>query len=183
MNRRANSRKWKLAVKIALVCVLAADATLGVVSWRVASEAPESQAQKLAQLSANARLLASDIQKGQEIEKRLPNLASECDQFYKEDLLPSSSGYAAVMADIEQMAQKAGVQAGGLDFHEEALKERALEEVRISSAVEGDYPGLIRLIEELERSRHFYLLDELALSSQQSGMIKLQISLRTYFRT
>jgi len=183
VSRRANSRKWKLAVKIALGCVLAADAALGVVSWRAASEAPQAQAQQVARLTQEARLLAADVQRGQAIEKRLPDLQKECDQFYQKDLLPSSSGYAAVIADIGQMAKDAGVQTSGVKFNPKEVKDRALEQVQISSSVQGDYQGLIRLIDEIERSPHFYLLDELALASQKSGTIELQLKLRTYFRT
>lgn len=183
MNRRSNSRKWKLAVMIALGCVLAADAALGVISWNAASESPQAQAQKLAQLTRTARLLSADVQKGQAIQKRIPELASECAGFYQRDLLPASSGYASVIADIGQMSRAAGVQSSGLKLSEEQIKDRGLEEIRISSAVEGDYPALIRLLEALERSPHFYLLDELGLSSQKSGTIKLDLKLRTYFRT
>lgn len=183
MSRRSNSRKWKFAVKIALGCVLALDLTLGIVSWRMASAAPQAQAQKLAQLTRTAQLLAADVNKGQQIEKRIPDLKSECDDFYQKDLLPSSSGYASIIADIGQMARKAGVQAGGLTFREKPVKDRSLKAVQISTAVQGDYPSLIRLLDEMQRSPHFYLLDELMLTSAKFGMVSLRISLRTYFRT
>lgn len=183
MNRRANSRRWKLAVKIALGCVLAADISLGVISWNAAAEAPQSQAQKLMQLTRTAKLLSADVQRGQAIEKRIPDLATECSGFYQRDLLPVSSGYTSVVADIGRMFREAGVQSSGLKFSEDNVKDRGLEEVKISSGVEGDYPALIRLLEALERSPHFYLLDELSLSSDKSGMVKLDLKLRTYFRT
>lgn len=183
MNRRANSRRWKLAVIIALGCVLAADVTLGVISWNAAAEAPEVQAQKLAQLTRTAQLLTADVHKGQAIQKRIPDLASECAGFYQRDLLPASSGYASVIADIGQMARTAGVQSNGVKLSEDDVKDRGLQEIKISGDVEGDYPALIRLLQSLERSPHFYLLDELALSSQKSGTVSLRLKLRTYFRT
>ena len=183
MNRRANSRRWKLAVMVALGCVLAADVALGFASWNAAAEAPQAQALKFNQLTQTGKSLAADVQRGQAIEKRIPNLASECSGFYQRDLLPASSGYASVIADIGRMSREAGVQSSGLKFDEEDVKDRGLEMVKVSSAVEGDYSALIRLLEALERSPHFYLLDELSLSSQKSGMIKLDLKLRTYFRT
>ena len=183
MNRRANSRRWKIGVIVALACVLGTDIALGVMSWNAAAEAPQSQAQKLVQLTRTAKLLAADVQRGQAIEKRIPDLTTECSGFYQRDLLPMSSGYASVIADIGRMSREAGVQSSGLKLSEEDVKDRGLEEIKISSAVEGDYSALIRLLEALERSPHFYLLDELSLSSDKSGMIKLDLKLRTYFRT
>jgi Tfp pilus assembly protein PilO len=183
MSGRGNSRRWKLAVKIALTCVLAADGALAVVNWRAASEAPQSQAQERANLQERVRLLAADVQKGREIERRLPNVSQECDQFYQRDLLPASSGDTAVISDIGEIARKAGVQTGALELREKNIKERGLNEVEISGSVQGNYQSLIQLIDGIERSPHFYLLEALTLSSEDSGVVKLQVALRTYFRT
>ncbi|HKF53394.1 MAG TPA: hypothetical protein VKB26_13850 [Candidatus Acidoferrales bacterium] len=183
MSGRPNSRKWKLAVKIALGCMLAMDGALIVVNWRAASEAPESQAMERAQLAARAKLLAADVQKGRAIEARLPNVSRECSDFYQKDLLPVSSGDTMVISDIGKIASDANVQTGGIQLHEKDMKERDLEEVEISGTVQGDYQSLIKLIDGIERSPHFYLLEKLALTSEDSGVVKLQVSLRTYFRT
>lgn len=183
MSRRANSRKWKLAVKITLGCVLAADAALIVVNWRAASEAPQSQATERADLAERAKLLAADVQKGREIEARLPNVSQESDQFYQKDLLPASSGDTTVISDIGKIAKDANVETGGIELRRKDIPERGLEEVEISGSVQGDYQSLISLIDGIERSPHFYLLEGLSLSSENSGVVKLQVALRTYFRT
>ncbi len=183
MSGRTNSRKWKLAVKIALGCVLAVDGALVVVNWRAASESAQEQAQERSQLQQKLKLLAADVQRGREIEKRLPNMSQECDQFYKQDLLASSSGDTEVLTDIGKIASKAGVQSGGLELREKEIKERGLKEVEISGSVQGNYQSLIQLIDGIERSPHFYLLEGLTLNSEDSGVVKLQVALRTYFRT
>lgn len=183
MSGRTNSRKWKLAVKIALGCALAVDGALIAINWHEASQSAQEQALQRSQLQQRLKLLAADVQKGREIEKRLPNVSQECDQFYKQDLLPSSSGDTAVLSDIGQIASKAGVQAAGLELREKDIKERGLKEVEISGSVQGNYQSLIQLIDGIERSEHFYLLEGLSLSSENSGVVKLQVALRTYFRT
>lgn len=170
-------------MKIALGCMLAIDAALGVVNWRAANEAPLAQAQQRAMLTQKAQLLATDVRKGHEIDKRLPNVTQECEEFYQKDLLPSSSGDTSVISDIVQMAKSAGVETSGVAFHEAELKERGLKEAHVSVAVQGDYQSLIRLIDGIERSPHFYLLDQLMLTSENSGIVRLQVNLRTYFRT
>ncbi len=170
-------------MKIALACVLAIDGTLIVVNWRAASEAPQSQAQERVRLAQRVKLLAADVEKGREIEKRLPNISQESDQFYAKDLLPASSGDTSVISDIGEIARKAGVQTGELGLRYKDVKERGLEEVEISGSVQGNYQSLIQLIDGIERSPHFYLLEGLTLNSENSGVVKLQVALRTYFRT
>jgi hypothetical protein len=176
------SRRWKLAVKIALGCVLALDAALIVVSWQAASEEPQAQKLQRDRLAQRANLLAADVEKGKKIEKHLPDIGNECDAFYQHNLLPESSGYSTLVADMGQMAKNAGVQTSGVSFKELPVKDRGLSEITITAAVQGDYQGLVRLINELERSQHFYVLDGLTLASESSGNIKLQVTLRTYLR-
>jgi Tfp pilus assembly protein PilO len=180
---RTNSRKWKLAVKIALGCVLAIDGALIVVNWRAAIEAPQSQAQERSRLAAKLKLLGADVRQGRQIEQQLPSLSEECNQFYQKDLLPSASGDTTVISDIGQMATDAGVQMSGLEFQEKPIKERGLKDVEISSSVQGNYQNLIQLISDIERSPHFYLLEGLTLTSEKSGVIRLGVVLRTYYRT
>src|SRR6266404_4339286 len=60
---------------------------------------------------------------------------------------------------------------------------RGLMEIDIITAVEGDYASLVNFLDKLEHSDHFYVLDSLSLASSNAGKIRLNIQLRTYFRT
>ncbi|HKV29210.1 MAG TPA: type 4a pilus biogenesis protein PilO [Candidatus Acidoferrales bacterium] len=182
MTSRNNSRKWKLAVKIALACLLVLDGALIFANVRIANEAPQSQALERNHLAEKDKLLAADVAEGKAIEKHLPDVGKECDAFYRTNLLPASTGYSTVISDLGQMGKDAGVQIGGVGFHETAVKDRGLSEVQMSAAVQGNYQSLIRLINSLEHSPHFYVLDGLTLASEASGNIKLNVTLRTYFR-
>lgn len=177
-----NSRKWKLAVKIALACLLVLDGALIFANLRIASEAPQSQAQERNRLAQKEKLLAADVARGQAVEKHLPDVGKECDAFYQRNLLPESSGYSTVISDLGQMGKEAGVQISGTGYHEAAVKDRGLNEVQMSAAVQGDYQSLIRFINSLEHSPRFYVLDGLTLTSETSGAIKLSLTLRTYLR-
>ncbi|MGH9781005.1 MAG: type 4a pilus biogenesis protein PilO, partial [Candidatus Acidiferrales bacterium] len=110
------------------------------------------------------------------------DVGKECDAFYQSNLLPASTGDLAVISDIGQIGKETGVQIGVVGLHETAVKDRGLSEVKISAAVQGNYQSLIRLINSLEHSPHFYVLDGLTLASETSGNIRLNVSLRTYFR-
>jgi hypothetical protein len=56
-------------------------------------------------------------------------------------------------------------------------------EVDIATAVEGDYDSLVQFLNKLEHSENFYVLDSLALASSSLGKLRLNVQLRTYFRT
>jgi len=53
----------------------------------------------------------------------------------------------------------------------------------VAAAVEGDYANVINFINGLERSNNFYVLDGLSLASSTAGNLRLNLQLRTYFRS
>ncbi|HEV2489918.1 MAG TPA: type 4a pilus biogenesis protein PilO [Candidatus Acidoferrales bacterium] len=170
-------------MKICLACVLALDALLVYEDWRASNTAPQAQAQERDRLALRARQLHADVALGRAVEKQLPTIQKQCDSFYQQRLLPDSTGYSVVVADLSRIVKDAGVQSNGVNFRPSQVKDRGLSEVVITATVQGDYRGLIRLINALERSPHFYVLDGLTLASESSGTIQLNLSLRTYFRT
>ncbi len=54
--------------------------------------------------------------------------------------------------------------------------------VTVLDSVDGDYPAIIQFINGLERSKYFYLLNNLQLDTASAGDIRLHLELRTYFR-
>lgn len=183
MSSENKSRTWKRAVKICLACILALDAALLYADWRARSAAPQSQARQLSQLAQKEKLLSADVALGESVEKQLPGIQKDCDSFYQKYLLPNSAGYSVIVADLGRMSKDAGVETGGVTFRQAEVKDSDLTEIGISASVQGDYQSLIRFLDALERSPRFYVLDGLTLASESKGPIKLNLSLRTYFRT
>jgi hypothetical protein len=113
----------------------------------------------------------------------MPQVGRECDAFYQKAFFDSTTGYSRIESDLNAISREAGVQTSGLKFKQKAVKNRGVTEIDISTKVTADYPSLIRFINGIERSQDFYLLDGLALHSAASGMVDLDLSLHTFFRT
>ncbi len=176
LRRRKNLIRWTLAV------VLAVDAALLVVNLQ---PGPTFQMQKREEerLQRQHDLLGADVRRAAAIRQRLPEVRRECDQFFTEELREASTGYSSVIADLGAIAKQAGLRTSGIGFHQKDVGNRGVVEVEVSTAVEGDYPSLVSFINGLERSKNFYLLDSLDLASRTEGNLKLNLRLRTYFRS
>jgi len=87
------------------------------------------------------------------------------------------------VADLSDISNRAGIHTGGVTFKQRELEKRGVTEVEVTTAVEGEYPNLVRFINGLERSKNFYLLDSLTLASSAGGSIRLNLQLRTYLRS
>ena len=178
------TKHWKRAVQIALLVVVALDAGLLLFRWHLETSASQQQLRTTADtLRLETAKLKANLNEAIATRKRLPEIARDCDSFFSDDLLDVKSGYASLVGDLGEIASKAGLQSSGVHFQQEEVKDRGVVRVEANATVEGDYPALIRFVNGLERSKDFYLLDSLSLVSNAPGRIKLNVKLRTYFRS
>jgi len=182
MTSDQNWRSWKLTIGIALGVLLLVDFALIFVLWQAAREGPEGMRAQRDRLALQAKLLKADVQRGEKIKASLPQIGKDCDAFYRDDLLGVSTGYSAIEADLGDLTGKAGLKTTGFSFEQKQVKDHGVTELSIKTAVSGDYPAIIRFLNDLEHSKTFYLLDNLRLDSGATGGIHLTLDLRTFFR-
>lgn len=173
---------WKRVIYVALGVLLLADAALLYQQWRSGGGGPRAMQEQRDELRAQEKLLGADVRRVRAIRDRLPEVRRQCDEFFARQFLQSRGGYSTVVADLSEIAEKAGLEATSVTFKERALDKRGVTEVAISATVEGSYSDLVKFINGIERSENFYLLDSLSLTSAAGGEIKLTLALRTYFR-
>ncbi|HJY87353.1 MAG TPA: GspMb/PilO family protein [Candidatus Acidoferrales bacterium] len=180
MNETLESRKnlvrWIISV------VLALDLILLVVNLRHTSSGLEQKLEE-AVLEKQHDLLAADVRRAMEIRMRLPAVQGECDDFFRTELRPAATGYSAVVSDLGALAKQAGLRTDTVTFRQHDLSSRNVVEVEVVASIQGDYPSLVSFINGLERSKNFYLLDGLQLASSTGSNLKLNLQLRTYFRS
>jgi Type II secretion system (T2SS), protein M subtype b len=181
---KPKGKGWKRWVLIGLIVLFALDVGLAAERWRMSVTASEQQLQLQAlRLRTEVAALRSNLNRAQAVKRSIPHIADESDRFYNDQLLGSSEGYAALIADLGGIAQQAGLETSGVRFEQKAASEHGVTEVDATAVIEGSYEGLIRFINGLERSKNFYVLDSLELASSTGGQVKLNIRLHTYFRT
>jgi len=173
------------AILLGVILLVAADIALATYSWNFAS-GPRSQ-QDLMVLTRNRDLLRADILRAQDIRRKIPAIQKDCDEFEK-SLYPSSTGYSAVSAELDAIAQKAGLQIESRTLREDELKPRKLTEVQIETMVVGSYSGVVRFLNGLQRSNVVYAVEGLSARSEtgqngQTGHVRVTLHIKTYFRT
>ena len=181
MNR--NGRQWKKWVRIALAVVLAADVLLVYANWSSTDAGARAAAAQLKDLRTQHKLYGADVRRVSAIRSRLSEVQRDADRFYVEQFLSAGTGYSAIVADLSKISKASQLGTSNVTFKERALDTRGVTEITVTATVEGQYGSLVRFINGLERSSNFYLLDNLTLASSTGGNIKLNLQLRTYFRT
>lgn len=180
----ANSSKARKAViRWSLGAILLAD--LGLLGYNVFRQPPPREAQLAdeRQLQAQEVRLRDDVKRAQGFRDRLPEVGRQADLFYTTELRPAASGYSGIVADLNGIAKEAGLRTNGLSFTQKEVGNRGIVEVQITGTVEGAYPNLVSFINGMERSKSFYVLESLELASSTGSELRMNLRLRTYFRT
>ncbi len=180
MSRNAKKRialiRWGLGV------ILALDVGLVIVNLRGPASPQQLRAENK-RLHAQVSLLEADVKRGKSIQQDMDKVQGDCDRFFAEELRPASSGYSSIEADLGAIARKAGLRTDVVTFRQRDISGRGVVEIEVAAAVEGDYTNVVNFINGLERSNNFYLLDSLSLASSTAGNLRLNLQLRTYFRS
>jgi Tfp pilus assembly protein PilO len=180
MNRKFELRKT--IVRWALVVAVVLDLGLVGLNWRMA-RAPHAPAGELARLNRQREMMEGDLRRGDEIQKELPAIALQDDRFFHEQFRPLPTGYSDLVADLNSLAVQAGLHVDSTTFDQHSADSHGIVQVNISESVEGNYQSLITFLNALQRSKNFYILDGLGLSSSMAGNVRLSLQLRTFFRT
>ena len=106
---------------------------------------------------------------------------------YADHFIPADVGFAQVLPEIDNMAQKTGVRKTRVDYGRESIPQYGLYSVTIRIPVQGTYPGIVNFIKELEESQTFYIINSIEVKGAEStaqvvsGTIALSLGLETYF--
>lgn len=175
-------QRRKAIIRWGLIVILGMDVLLAVVNWRL-NQSPRVPAGELRRLELLEKSYRADNARLGKFRTELPVDEKQWDAFFTAHFRPAGAGYSAVSADLGELSGSAGLRTDAITFHEHNPDARGLIEVEISTAIEGDYESLISFLNKLEHSDNFYVLDSLALASSSAGKLRLNLQLRTYFRT
>jgi len=168
--------RWVLGV------ILLVDIVLIGVRWRIDSS-PHVQPGELNRLAMLEKQYRADNTRLERFRTELPADEKQWDEFFTTHFHPAGAGYSAISEDLGDLSRSAGLRSDSISFHQHMPDARGLVQVDISTAVEGDYDSLVQFLNKLEHSDNFYVLDSLALASSSAGKLRLNVQLRTYFRT
>jgi hypothetical protein len=138
----------------------------------------QSRLQAMNQLWLNVKKRESAPWRG--LDKKIPLAQNQIADFYR-DRFPDT--YSSISTSLDKIGSEAGARVSGEKFSQKDAEIEGLQRVEISSEVSGDYLQLVRFINGLERSKLFFMVDDLELGNEQNGIVKLQIKMETYLRT
>lgn len=138
--------------------------------------ASADEAVRTARTQQTAAELAARPLRG--IDAKLDTARASADNFYR-DRLPYA--YSNVAAELGALAKRTNVRLTRVQYVQ-APPAHDLTEVRMDAQLTGEYRALAQFINGLERDRSFFLVTNVGLSGQQTGVVNLRLRIVTYLR-
>lgn len=172
---RITGRHWHYAGVALLILLNLVLAVRLVYAWHGAAAGDVAQLQEK-QAEYRAMQLKTKPLRG--LDKKI-NQAQLDEQVFYEKRFPAT--YSAVLTELGDLAVKNNVLLSRVQYTQ-SKPDEGLYEIRIDANLTGDYAPIVRFINGLERDKIFFLIDGVALSGQQNGIVSLRMKLRTYLR-
>ena len=182
----ADFQTKKQIIIAGLAVVLLADGALMYLNSKLSS--PENNRQQtLVTENRQLALVKADVERATKIRGTIPEILKKFDQF-EDTLLPASKGYSVVSQEMDEYAHDTRLIVENVQIHPKDVAGRNLTELTMEATVTGDYDGIVKFLNHLQRSKNVYIVDSLAVNTAESarggpvGELKVSLHLRTYFR-
>ena len=128
--------------------------------------------------TAEVERLTEERQRSERLVQQLVDNRQRIDEFRTRRLATEAERLTQVIAEVKELARRAGVEPSSIRYPEERLEDVGLMRRSIVFSVDGDYAGLRTFINFLELSDLFLTLEEVSLSGRSGDSSKLRISLQ-----
>jgi hypothetical protein len=157
-----------------LVLVIGLAIRLGF-DW-VATNGRSSDALAGKQLELKAMDLQTAPLRG--LDQRVVASRDQIQAFYEKRIPPNYSSFATRVGELQV---KSGVRLSRVQYTQ-GPPGADLTEVSMDAGISGDYPGIMRFVNSLERDQTFFVIRGMQLTGQQGGLVNLRLRVSTWMR-
>lgn len=148
---------------------------------------PSARAAQEESLRQQKKTLAAEVTPLIGIDKKLAQTRVDVKKFY-EQKVPSQ--FSEISQHLEKLMQEAGVTAkGGIRYSQERStndKDKAdlpdVQRIGVDTTVTGEYSKVAKFINAMEQDRFVFIINQVALTSVENGVVSLQIKFETFLK-
>ena len=166
--KRMSLKDPRIAMRVVVGALLAANLAMAVVAFKPFGGSADDLRKDQARLSAQLRQLQTNLEKSKQHVAKIEIARTEGDQFMSKYIMDKRSAPATLVEELSKAATDAGVRVLPDTFTYETLEgSDTLQMLSIAAPFEGDYAGLAKLVNLLEKSPRFWIIDEMSLNAPQ----------------
>jgi Type II secretion system (T2SS), protein M subtype b len=168
-------------LQTALGVLLLLNAVLAFFLFRSPGLTASERHKEVARLESAQRTAESRVQHLMELKKKVQDATNNEQKFSQANFLSRSSAFSAMLTNLEQLASANHLQPTSATYHlDQGDNKLGWTDVELSFEVDGDYPNLVRFLNQLEQSKLFWIIESLDVSGQQGSKVRLNLQAATY---
>jgi Tfp pilus assembly protein PilO len=181
MNNLAKTRKQFTSV----LAVLGAVDLLLIIYLLLPGSSPAARLAQEESLRQQKKALTSEVTPLIGIDKKLAQTRVDVKKFY-EQKVPNQ--FSQISQHLEKLMHETGVTTTGIRYNQErnASNEKnelpGVQGINIDTTVTGEYAKVARFINAMEQDKFVFIINQIALTSQDNGVVSLQIKAETFLK-
>jgi len=112
------------------------------------------------------------------LDMRVVETRKQIENFYANRIPADYSSLATRMGELEV---KSGARLTNVQYTQGPAG-TDLTEISMEAGISGDYPQIMRFVNELERDQDFFVIRNMVLTGQEGGMVSLRLRTSTWLR-
>ena len=180
---RALVKDRRMVVRSALGALLLANLVAAVFAFHVLGGSPQDLAD---QMRSKQRDLAWQLQQTERMRTLVAKVQQakvEGDKYLDDCTMERASAYSTLIGDLNRMAAESGMQTKESSYVLDPVEgSDQIEQLTISANFEGSYGNLTKLVNLLDKSQRFLIIDSMQASPQSNGALNVNIRLDTFVR-
>ena len=160
----------RVAMRALIGLLLAANLAMAVIAFKPFGGSADDLRKDQARLSSQLRQLQGNLEKSKQHVAKIEIARTEGDDFMTKYIMDKRSASAIMVEQMSKAATDAGIRALPENVSYEAIEgSDTLQMMSITAGFEGDYNGLAKLVNLLEKapSPQFLIIDEMNLNAPQ----------------
>jgi Tfp pilus assembly protein PilO len=181
MNHLEKTRKQFTTI----LAVLGAVDLLLIIYLLLPGSSPSARAAQEESLREQKQALTREVTPLIGIDKKLAQTRVDVKKFYQEKV---PGQFSQISQHLEKLMKDAGVTTTSIRYNQDrngSTEKNELPDVQrvnIETTVTGEYSKVARFINAMEQDKLVFIIDQIALNSQEGGVVSLQIKAETFLK-
>ena len=172
---------------ILILSVLGALDLLLIIYLLLPGSSPSARADLEQSLRDQEKTLNREVAPLKDIDKKLAQTTLDVKNFYQQKV---PSEFSQISQHVEKLMKETGVTtASGIHYVQENRSVRGdkgdlpdVQRINIDTTVTGEYAKVAKFINAMEQDKFVFIIDQISLTSQESGVVSLQIKFQTFLK-
>lgn len=166
-----NFREPQVLVRAALGVLLAANLVVAAFAFHLVGESPSDLDAQLASLRSTFRSAQVRLNKSRALVRNMDIGRDQGNKFEVSYMTPRRHTFGPLDDELNRLAKETGMKIGTVNYSlpDPIEGSNDLSMLTITAGFEGGYPQLMKLVNALDRSPRFLLIDQLQVAPQPKG--------------